>query len=197
MSAKDRIRWDDIYTKRNKAFPQPDTLLLDYVPTVDEEAEMRALDLACGLGQNGIWLAEQGYIVDLMDISRVGLRRARAELMMRNLRSANLLQVDIDKLVLRRSGLCDGLHDICPETYDVIAVFRYLRRPLFPIIKEAIKSGGRLIYETFNQQYLQQVPEFNQDFLLADGELETVFSDWRIVYHDESSHVTQLVAVKP
>ncbi|MEM9955141.1 MAG: methyltransferase domain-containing protein [Chloroflexota bacterium] len=197
MSAKDRIRWDDIYTKRNKAFPQPDTLLLDYVPTVDEESEMRALDLACGLGQNSIWLAEQGYIVDLMDISRVGLRRARAELTMRNLRSANLLQVDIDKLVLRRSGLCDGLHDICPETYDVIAVFRYLRRPLFPIIKEAIKSGGRLIYETFNQQYLQQVPEFNKEFLLADGELETVFSDWRIVYHDESSHVTQLVAVKP
>ena len=134
---------------------------------------------------------------DLMDISRVGLQRARSEMSMRNIRSANLLQVDIDKLVLRRSGNCEQLHEICPNYYQLIAVFRYLRRPLFPIFQEALVSGGRIIYETFNTTYLEQVPDFNPDFLLQIGELEDTFSNWRIIHYDESSHITQLVAVKP
>lgn len=198
MSANDRIRWDDIYKKRQRVgFPKPDTLLLDYAPSPEDEADLRALDLAAGLGQNGLWLAEQGYNTDVMDISRVGLRIARAEMTMRNIRRANLLQVDIDKLVLRRSGLCDGIHEICPGSYDLIAVFRYLRRPLLPILKEAVSSGGRIIYETFNINYLETVPGFNRDFLLEEGELEEAFINWRFVHYDESTHVTQMVAVKP
>ncbi len=199
MSAKDRIRWDEIYSKRNRdsKFTAPDTLLLDYAPAPEKDDSLRALDLAAGTGQNGLWLAEQGYNVDVMDISRVALRLARAEMTMRNIRNVNLLQVDIDKLVLRRSGLCEGIHEICPENYDVIIVFRYLRRPLFPILREATRSGGRVIYETFNLNYLEQVPEFNPDFLLKPGELETAFEGWRFVHYDESSHVSQMVAVKP
>ena len=199
MSAKDRIRWDEIYSKRGKEgyYPKPDTLLLDYVPAAEAENSLRALDLAAGFGQNGLWLAEQAYNVDVMDISRVALNLARAEMTMRNIRNANLLQVDIDKLVLRRSGLCEGIHEICPQSYDVILVFRYLRRPLLPILREAIRPGGRIIYETFNLNYLEQVPEFNRDFLLNPGELESAFDGWRFIHYDESSHVSQIVAVKP
>ena len=199
MSAQDRIRWDEIYSKRNQDgnYPAPDTLLLDYAPAPESDTIPRALDLAGGFGQNGLWLAEQGYNVDIMDISRVGLRRARAEMTMRNIRNINLLQVDIDKLVLRRSGLCDGINEICPQSYDLVIVFRYLRRPLFPILREAIRSGGRIIYETFNLNYLEQVPEFNRGFLLNSGELESAFNGWRFVHYDEASHVSQMVAVKP
>src|SRR5690606_16374839 len=148
-------------------------------PAPEDDEAPRALDLAAGLGQNGLWLAEQGYNTDLMDISRVGLQRARAEMSMRNIRNANLLQVDIDKLVLRRNGNCELVHEICPNYYQLIAVFRYLRRPLFPIFQEALVSGGRIIYETFNTTYLEQVPDFNPDFLLKVGELEDAFSSWR------------------
>lgn len=199
MSAKDRIRWDEIYSKGRKGsnYPGADTLMLDYVPAPEADTPARGLDLAAGFGQNGLWLAEQGYNVDVMDISRVALRFARSEMTMRNIRNVNLLQVDIDKLVLRRSGLCEATHEICPESYDVIVVFRYLRRPLFPILREAIRPGGRIIYETFNLNYLEQVPGFNRDFLLKEGELETAFTNWRFVHYDESSHVTQMVAVKP
>lgn len=197
MSTQDRIRWDDIYSKRTTQYPKPDTLLLESVPVAVPDTEQRALDLASGLGQNGVWLTEQGYVTDIMDISRVGLRRTQQEMVLRNLRSANLLQVDIDQLVLRRSGSCHESHELCPEVYDVIIVFRYLRRGLFPILKEATKSGGRVVYETFNQNYLAQVPDFNPDFLLNTGELQTAFSDWRIIHHNDSTHITQLVAVKP
>ncbi|GAB5494023.1 MAG: hypothetical protein Phog2KO_42380 [Phototrophicaceae bacterium] len=198
MSAQDRIRWDDIFKKRTQSqYPSPDSLLMEYAPAPNGDDTLRALDLASGLGQNGIWLAEQGYNTDLMDISRVALQRTRAEMTMRNVRNANLLQVDIDKLVLRRNNNCDLVHEICPNSYNLIAVFRYLRRPLFPIFQEAIASGGRIIYETFNAKYLKQVPAFNPNFLLDEGELEDRFINWRIVHYDESSHVTQIVAVKP
>lgn len=198
MSSHDRIRWDDIFKKRTREpYPSPDNLLMDYAPAPNEGETLRALDLASGLGQNGLWLAEQGYNTDLMDISRVGLQRARAEMTMRNIRKANLLQVDIDKLILRRNSNCDLAHEICPNSYNLIAVFRYLRRPLFPIFQEAIASGGRIIYETFNEKYLKQVPNFNAQFLLKTGELENTFINWRMIHYDESSYITKIVAVKP
>jgi tellurite methyltransferase len=197
MSAKDRVRWDEIFKKRNEdPFPAPEPLLLQYVPLGDRAEAPRALDLAAGYGQNGLWLAEQGYHVDIMDISRVALRRARLEMGLRNLRSVNLLQVDLDKLTLKNDGDCDAANELCAESYDLIAVFRYLKRKLFPILKAAIKPNGRIIYETFNVAYLEQVPEFNRDFLLEKNELADLFSDWRIVYHDDSDYMTQLVAVK-
>jgi len=197
MSTKDRVRWDEIFSKRQKdSYPAPDALLLQFAPPVEGEERPRALDLAAGLGQNGLWLAEQGYNVDIMDISRVALRRARDEMALRNLRTANILQVDLDELVLKAED-CPAAHEICENSYELICVFRYLKRSLFPVIKGAIKPEGRIIYETFNLSYLAEVPQFNRDFLLEPHELEDIFSDWRIIHHDEEGFKTQLVAVKP
>jgi tellurite methyltransferase len=114
------------------------------------------------------------------------LQRARAEMAMRNLRNVNLLQIDVDTLELKA------------ESYDLICVFRYLKRDLFPLLAAAIKPGGRIIYETFNLRYLNVVPQFNRDFLLEDDELQGYFGGWQIVHTEEADHhISQLVAVKP
>lgn len=198
MSAKDRVRWDEIFSKRNQdSYPAPAALLLQFTPAVAAAVRPRALDLAAGLGQNGLWLAEQNYNVDIMDVSRVALRRARSEMGLRNLRTANLLQVDLDQLILKIDEDCLASHEICADTYDVLLVFRYLKRSLFPLIKGAIKPNGRIIYETFNLNYLQKVPRFNREFLLKPHELADTFAEWRIVHHEEEDSTTQLVAVKP
>lgn len=186
MSADDRVRWDAIFRERqHQPYPAPDPLLLQYTPPVPDDEDWRALDLAAGLGQNGLWLAEQGYRVDIMDISRVALQRARAEMAMRNIRDVNLLQVDADQLELEQSA------------YMLLCVFRYLRRELFPMLREAVMPGGRIVYQTFNVRYLDILPGFNPSYLLELGELLTTFGDWQIVHHDESDHNTQLVAIRP
>ncbi len=190
MTAQDRSRWDSIYRNRvQAAYPAPDPLLLQFTPAVQDADSLavlpRALDLAAGQGQNGLWLAEQGYAVDVMDISRVALRRARAEMGMRNIRTANLLQMDVDELAL----------DV--GVYDLICVFRYLKRNLFSLLKLATRPRGRIIYETFNTRYQQLVPDFNPDFLLELGELRAIYMDWNIVHYEEDNHITRLVAVKP
>lgn len=189
MSAEDRVRWDRVFREQaNTPYPDPDPLLLRYTPPHDAQPETeapRALDLAAGVGQNGLWLLTQSYFVDLMDISRVALQRARQEMAMRNLRNANLLQVDADILQLP------------PAQYDLICVFRYMRRRLFPFLRGSLKPGGLIIYETFTLSYLEQVPAFNRVFLLQAGELAEQFNNWHIIHSEEVDCRAQLVAQKP
>lgn len=183
MAAKDRVRWDSYYREATGPLPKPDPLLLQFTPEVTPEAPRRALDLAGGLGQNGIWLASQGYTADIMDISRVALARARSEVASRNLRNVNILQVDLDDFELE------------PATYDLLCIFRYLKRPIMPTVKASIVPGGRVLYETFNINYLEIVPGFNVDFLLDMGELLRMFDGWTVLHHDENEHISQIVAV--
>lgn len=186
MARTDRIRWDHFFRgEAHKPYPAPDSLLLQYTPPVAPEADATALDLAAGLGQNGLWLASQGYRTDLMDISRVALRRAHAQMGARQLRNANLLQVDLDQVQLENS------------LYDVIVVFRYLRRDLFHMLRDALKPGGRILYSTYNVRYLHSVPGFNRAFLLEMGELPGYFPAWQVIDHEERGHNTHFVAVKP
>lgn len=180
------MRWDAIYTQRNQVpFPDPDPFLFEYTPPPPTPNEQRALDLAGGLGQNGLWLAQQGYTVDVMDISRMALIRGRAEMIHRDLRNLNFLQVDLDTV------------DLKLNRYFLVCVFRYLKRDLFPQIRACIRPGGRILYETFNQRYLDLMPQFNPVFLLEPGELASYFADWKILHQSDSRHISRLVAIKP
>jgi SAM-dependent methyltransferase len=185
MSLEDRQRWDQVYREANGTYPPPDPLLFEFTPPISAGEERRGLDLACGLGQNGLWLAAQGYTVDLMDISRVALLRAQEEMGKRAIRTANLFQVDLDQ------------PELDANTYHVACVFRYLKRDLFPLLRACVAPGGRIIYETFNQRYLEVVPGFNPQFLLGVGELAGYFADWKILHNAEGKHVSRIVAVKP
>lgn len=186
MSIEDRVHWDKIYRSRSQGpYPSPDPLLLQFMPPAAGDSPQRALDLAGGMGQNGLWLASQGYHVDIVDISRVALERARTEMIMRNIRSVNLLQQDIDHLQLER------------ERYDAVVVFRYRQQNLYAALRSTIKPGGRIIYDSYNYGYLKKVPGFNMDFLLRPDELTKVFADWRIIHYEESGYSSRLVAIKP
>lgn len=187
MSAADRQRWDAIYKDRAAApLPDPDPLLLQFTPPLRTSSdESFALDVACGLGQNGLWLAEQGYITSLMDISRAALNRARDEAAARDLRTVNFFQVDLD------SAAFDG------RGYDLICVFRYLNRELIPKLRAAVKPGGRIIYETFNVQAGDVMPDFPRKYMLGVGELAGLFGDWRVIYANDARYTSQIVAIKP
>ena len=186
MSVEDRVRWDTLYFQQTHlSFPDPDPFLYEYTPPLLETREVRALDLAGGMGQNGLWLAEQGYTVDIIDISRMALLRGRSETIARGLRAVNLLQYDLDSAELK------------PATYQLVCVFRFLKRDLFPHIRVAIAPGGRIIYETYNVRYLTQNPQFNPAYLLEPGELFGYFADWKILHRSELRHISRLVALKP
>ena len=186
MAVTDRIHWDEVYQRRaNDPYPAPDLLLFPFTAPLRQPGTAHALDLACGLGQNGLWLAAQGYVVDLVDVSRTALTTARAEAARRDLRAVNYFQHDMDDAGLE------------PETYDLIVVFRFLNRNLFPQIRAAMRPRGRILYQTFNTRYLNDRPEMNPEYLLVPGELTGYFGDWRILHASEPAHISQIVAIKP
>ncbi|GAB4571681.1 MAG: hypothetical protein Kow0077_09030 [Anaerolineae bacterium] len=186
MSVEDRVRWNRLYQERTMQFyPPPDALLVAYAPPVPPGRRMVALDLAAGLCQNAVWLAEQGYLVNALDISHVALERGRAEMAMRNLRTINFIQADLEQA------------ELAENAYDLVCCFRYLNRTLFPAIRAAIKPGGMIVYQTYNIRRLEKRPQSNRAYLLAPGELMTHFPGWQVLHDDESGEISRFVAVKP
>jgi len=163
VSSADRQRWDAKYAA--KAVPdelEPDAWLVEQVASLPPG---HALEPACGLGHNAIWLAQQGWQVDAVDVSPVGLRLA-SELADRHHAKVHWIASDLDEFTAP------------PGTYDLILVFRFLDRARLPaIIEQALRPGGRLLYETFTLAHISR-PEShmkNQAFALAPGELPELF----------------------
>ena len=151
------------------------------------------LDLACGDGHNGVFLAERGMEVICCDVSPEALERAR-ELSGRRGVTVSLWEVDLER---------PGINPLGEDVYGAILVFRYLHRPLFPCIRKALRPGGLLVYETFTVEQTRLGRPRNPDHLLRPGELQQAFADWEIEHAFEGLKenplraVAQLVCRKP
>jgi tellurite methyltransferase len=147
----------------------------------------RALDLAMGRGRHAVALARTGYRVFGVDIGFDAVRdaseRGRAE-----------------GLTIR--GWCADLtdHPIPRARFELIVVTRYLQRNLFPALREALVSGGAIIYETFTTaQRAHGRGPTSRDHLLEPGELRETFESFRLIRYEEVKQpdaVARLVAVK-
>jgi tellurite methyltransferase len=151
------------------------------------------LDLACGDGHNGIFLATKDLPVICCDISEKALSRAE-KLASENRVKVGLWQMDLE---------AEAANPLQENFYGGILVFRYLHRPLIPYIKKALRKGGILVYETFTVDQPKFGKPHNPNFLLEPGELLGWFEDWEIVYdfegieQDPVRAVAQLVCRKP
>ena len=155
---------------------QPDPLLLDHVGLfTGHRSQGPTLDLACGDGHNGLFLASKGLPVILADRSDDALARAK-ELAMEAGLEPTFRKVDLE----------EGEENPLPEeTYGGILVFRYLHRPLIPCIGKALQEEGILLYETYTMDQPRFGKPHNPDFLLQPGELLRWFEDWEVIHHFE------------
>lgn len=189
MTKAERVYWDNFYRqqKGSRDYPAPDPILFEYVPPIspDFEGTPRALDLACGFGQNALWIASQGYTTDAIDISRVALAVGQVRAAKQNINKVNLMPADLDTFELQR------------DWYDIVLVVRFIKRGLIPAIRAAVRPGGRIIYQGYNAQYLHTDPNYDPEQLFRVGELMGYFADWRILHHTNNNGVSQLIAIKP
>lgn len=134
-----------------------------------------ALDLAMGDGRNAIYLATRGFDVDGVDVDPEAVARARVK--------SRRLGAPIRAVV---GNVEDGTYIVPIDSYDVICVFNYLHRPLFNDIRDGLKRGGAVVYQTFTNRQLDfGCGPSNPDHLLRPGELKSVFSDWEVLRYRE------------
>ena len=149
---------------------QPSRFLVD---NIDLLSPGRALDIAMGSGRNAVYLARMGFEVEGVDISENAVK--------------NALQLAAQNGVRIHARVADLERDyrIQPETYDVIICFNYLQRSLIPQIKEGLKKGGMVVYETFTIDQVRFGKPRNPDFLLKYNELLEMFRDFRCLRYWE------------
>ena len=182
---KDRIKWNEKYQNRRFS-SEPSSIVKRYFPSAPAG---KALDIAAGNGRNAIFLANQGFDVEAVDISDQALTRCAG-------RHPNMRPICADL----------DIFDIAPSRYALIINIRFLNRRLFPYIRNGLIPGGVLIFET----YLDPPPgadpgTFCRDYLLGPNELLRAFLPLHIILYteqisdetDDTRRVASLVAMKP
>ncbi|MDH5516524.1 MAG: methyltransferase domain-containing protein [Gammaproteobacteria bacterium] len=170
LLANKQQNWNQRY--QLKAITEPEAA---YVLTANSHLladKGRALDLACGLGANAIFLARKGYQVTAVDYSAVALEKLDRFAESENL-SINSRLIDLENF----EGALGN--------YDLIVVSYYLQRELFPLILSAINSGGMLFYQTFSGIADNMSGPKNAAFRLKRSELLALSSGHEILYYRE------------
>jgi tellurite methyltransferase len=178
MSQEERLKWDEryrtgAYTDRTHAT----ALLAEWLPQL---ARGRALDVACGAGRNSLYLAANGWQVDAVDISPVGLERAR--------QSAAAQGVEVCWIQADLEG--DPGTVLPTGPYDLIVLVRYVNPAIYPHLLERLARGGVLLCEQHVVSSADVIGPKNPTYRLRENELLLAFtaageSDYRVLYYRE------------
>lgn len=130
----------------------------------------RVLDVACGRGRHALLLAGAGFDVRAIDRNPDAIAFVRA--------TAAKLGLSIDAEVVDLET--DPPPPLATE-FDAVVVFNYLHRPMMPTLRDALKPGGRIFYETFTTGQAARGHPTNPAFLLKDGELAELMAPCTIL----------------
>lgn len=161
---EDKKRWNERYEDNSKE-STVSSLLKKYA----KYAEIgQAIDIACGMGRNSHYLSDLGFCVDAVDISDVALSKIK------NSATINKIDADLDK------------YNLTPNKYDLIVNINFLNRRLVSQMKESLRIGGVVVFETFMIAHGDfKMPTTNLDYLLRKNELLHFFIGLDIIYYEE------------
>lgn len=202
----DREYWNQRYNEGSHEARNPDPFLLNtygkFIAPIFPQGG-HALDIAGGTGRHALWLASRGWKVTMVDVSDVGIDRAKRN--WRQLgrsskaawaRGHGIGSGDIEFVVTDLEDT--SRKNIARRAYDLVLVFFYLQRSLFPALKSALRPGGLLVYKTYTLEHRKfgRGPTHPMYFLKSN-ELLHVFSSMQILHYHESvkdKGVAELVA---
>ncbi len=143
MELDEKASWNKKYSEGSHGSLDPDPFLMT---AYDEFLASRppgiALDVAGGVGRHAIWLAQRGWRARLMDISEIGIQQAEE----------NAKQTGTEGSISSEVRDLNIMQDLGREQYDLVIVFFFLQRELFPVLAATVKPGGLLIYKTYTTE---------------------------------------------
>lgn len=170
-----KTKWNMKYQERLEGLnePVPNLRLTNHAAYLNGGT---ALDLACGLGGNSLFLARRNYQVEALDISDIAI---------------NYLQEQAEKDNLKiQPRVCD-LTDLknlnwTNDSFNIVVISYYLDRSLFSFVKSIIKEGGFLFMETFYQLPQTENQGVSAQYKLEPKELLAEFGDWNVLFFEEN-----------
>ncbi len=157
-------------THTHKGGFEPAQFLVEHITLLPRG---RVLDVAMGNGRNAIYLAKLGFKVEGVDLSSEAVNNA--------IKAAQTTGVTIKARVTD----LEGSYYIEKDAYDVIICFNYLQRSLIPQIRDGLRRGGIVVYETFIVDQAQFGKPKNPDYLLQHNELLDMFRNFRCLRYRE------------
>lgn len=169
-----REKWDNKYETKlaNMNQPVPNERLLYIAPGLRGGA---ALDIACGLGGNSFFLAENGFKVTAVDISEVAINYVKEKAV------SNGLQIKA-----LAADLSNPDSSLFRESYDLAVITYFLDRALFPKVKGMVKNKGFFFMETFYRTMESGNQAISEKYKLESNELLKEFKDWKILFFEEN-----------
>ena len=193
--------WDERFRRGDHASAEIDPLLAlssNYWPLLpagrshgpEPRAEPCALDVASGAGRHAVYLAAHGFAVTAVDFSSQALSQVAQRAAAQN-----------TPVETRQADLETAEADLGESLYDLVAVFFFLHRPLFPVLRRAIRPQGLIIYKTYSVDQLRYPGRpRHRIHMLEHNELLREFSDFRVLRYEEEwdgKGTASLIAQKP
>jgi SAM-dependent methyltransferase len=147
----DRRRWNEKHARGGRDLPS--------IPLLRYQGRLkpgRALDVACGFGENAALLALAGWRVLAFDLSDVAVARTRARASELRTR-VGVVQADAARLPFR-------------GPFDTIVVTRFLDRRGLPGLAALLSPGGTIFCE-------HPLVGLKPEYLVAPGELRNLLPD--------------------
>ena len=182
----DATRWDDRHRDSGLAEARPPDVLGDHPELVAHVAgESRAVDIACGIGAQSLWLADRGLQVTALDVSPVaiGLTNAAAQRAgLDHLIDARVIDLD--------AGLPTDLADL-----DIVICQRFRHPNLYPAIVERLRPGGLAVVTVLSCVGLDGEPG---PFHAPPGDLRDAFTrdDAQILLDTEADGLASIVLTR-
>jgi tellurite methyltransferase len=172
VTISDRDRWNERYRDAEEPTEiTPPELVGRIADSIRPRS--RVLDVACGFGDAGLFLAQRGCDVTLTDVSQVALDHV-----MRRARSVDVA-ISTACLDLTNEPLPAG-------PWDVIICVHYLDREVLPRLASTLRVGGVLVVAVATITNLERHKRPSARFLLEEGELASLVPGLDVVRHDET-----------
>lgn len=165
------VKWDRIYSQCDSDQSKPVSVLADNAFLLPKTGA--ALDLACGLGSNSLFLAAAGLATVAWDISAVAVAKLQA------IADENGLNISACRRFIEAGCFPDN-------QFDVVVVARFLDRALCDAIIRSLKPGGLLFYQTFTRTKVSDQGPKNPGYLLDEHELLELFAPLRVIYYRDN-----------
>ena len=166
-------KWNARYGAGDLGPTEPSALLAETAASLPPG---RALDLACGVGRNAVYLAKLGWTVVAVDGSSEALR---------------ILSQRDARIETHRIDLEQGSLPFPDASFDLVCIIHFLHRSLFAEARRVVRPGGLVLASIETTR-----SKMNRAYVVDPGELRTLFADWELVI-DRETEIAQIAARKP